>query len=369
MAQTLTRETKLRRTKAQVVDADIHIASVSDESLYPYLPERWRQYHAQFGRRTFAGGIYPRANPNAARTDAWPPSGRPPGADLPFLQEQLLDAWNIEYGICNPIFVNQGPHVEYIAALSRAINEWQIAEWLAPEPRLKGSIVIAHEGGDLAAQEIDRAARDPRFVQVSTLIRSREPLGKQRFWPIYEAAERNGLPVGIHFGGAGGNPFTGAGWPSFYLEDHGGTSQVFQAQIASFVFEGVFERFPKLNIVLIEGGFAWLAPLMWRLDSAWKKLKEEVPDVKRAPSEQIRQQVWLTTQPMEEPAKPEHFVQLLDHLGMADHLMFATDYPHWDFDAPDKAIPARLAPDVEAGIMAGNAKRLYRLDEEKVGCS
>ncbi len=360
MAQTLTRTPTRARTKMPVVDGDIHNAVVSDKALYPYLTERWRQYHAQFGMRTYTGATYPRANPNAARTDAWPTSGLPPGADLSFLQEQLLDAWNIEYGVCNPLVGIQGPYVEYTAALARAVNDWQVAEWLEPEPRLKGSIVIPYEDGDLAAAEIDRAARDPRFVQVLMLIRSTEPLGKRRFWKIYEAAERNGLPVGIHFGGAGGNPFTGAGWPSFYLEDHGGTSQVFQAQIASFVCEGVFERFPHLNIVLIEGGFAWLAPLMWRLDTAWKRLKDEVPSLRRAPSEQIRQQLWLTTQPMEEPTKPEHFVQLLDHLGMADHLMFSTDYPHWDFDAPDQAIPARLAPDVEAGIMAGNAKRLYR---------
>lgn len=363
MAQTLTREPTRKRTKVQVVDGDIHNAVASDKALYPYLPQRWRQYHAQYGMRTYTGATYPRANPNAARTDAWPTSGLPPGADLSFLREQLLDAWNIEYGVCNPLVGIQGPYVEYTAALARAVNDWQVEEWLEPEPRLKGSIVIPYEDGDLAAAEIDRAARDPRFAQVLMLTRSTEPLGKRRFWKIYEAAERNGLPVGIHFGGAGGNPFTGAGWPSFYLEDHGGTSQVFQAQIASFVCEGVFERFPNLNIVLIEGGFAWLAPLMWRLDTAWKRLKDEVPNLRRAPSEQIRQQVWLTTQPMEEPAKPEHFVQLLDHLGMADHLMFATDYPHWDFDAPDQAIPARLAPDVEAGIMAGNAKRLYRFGQ------
>ena len=41
--------------------------------------------------------------------------------------------------------------------------------------------------------------------------------------------------------------------------------------------------------------------------------------------------------------------------------MFATDYPHWDFDAPDQALPVRLAPEVERKIMAENARTLYRL--------
>ena len=43
----------------------------------------------------------------------------------------------------------------------------------------------------------------------------------------------------------------------------------FQARVISLVFEGVFQRFPSCEIVLIEGGVAWLAPLMWRLDRAW----------------------------------------------------------------------------------------------------
>jgi predicted TIM-barrel fold metal-dependent hydrolase len=46
---------------------------------------------------------------------------------------------------------------------------------------------------------------------------------------------------------------------------------------------------------------------------------------------------------------------------MNDRLMFATDYPHWDFDAPDQALPVRLSPDLEAAIMAENARAFYKL--------
>jgi hypothetical protein len=41
--------------------------------------------------------------------------------------------------------------------------------------------------------------------------------------------------------------------------------------------------------------------------------------------------------------------------------MFSTDYPHWDFDSPDQAVPAGLDPVLRRKIMADNAKALYRL--------
>jgi len=141
-------------------------------------------------------------------------------------------------------------------------------------------------------------------------------------------------------------------------------STAFQSQVTSLVVEGVFERFPTLRFVLIEGGFAWLAPLMWRLDDAYARLREEVPHLRRKPSEYLREHLWLTTQPMEEPDRPEQLAALLGDLDMDGRLMFATDYPHWDFDAPDQAIPPSLGSERLRAIRAGNANRLYGLGLE-----
>ena len=178
---------------------------------------------------------------------------------------------------------------------------------------------------------------------------------------MFEAAVEHNLPIGVHFGGSGGAPITGVGWPSFYIEDHAGMPTSFDSQVASLVCEGVFEQFPSLKIVLIEGGFGWLPSLMWRLDKAYARLKDEVPHLKRLPSEYIREHFWITTQPIEEPSKPRHFGQLLEQLNMNDRLMFATDYPHWDFDAPDAAIPSTIGEDLLQDILAENAKKLYGL--------
>lgn len=351
--------------RVPIVDCDVHIQPANGQTLRQYLPATWRRHHDVFGQNSPSGSYYPRANQFAARTDSWPPAGGPPGSDLGFLRAQLLDTWGISFGILNPLLGAGGQrNLEFGAALASAINDWQIAEWLDPEPRLRGSLSVAHEDGELAAREIDRLGRDERFAQVLLSIRTAEPLGRRKYWPMYEAAVRNGLPIGIHVGGSGGNPVSAAGYHSFYIEDHAGWPTAYQSQVISMVCEGVFERFPDLQIVLIEGGFAWLAPLMWRLDDAYRRLRAEVPQVEREPSAYIREHIWITTQPMEEPPRPGQFRRLLDQIGMNDRLLFATDYPHWDFDAPDAAIPIPLEPELEQAIMAGNASRLYRLELE-----
>jgi len=352
----------LASTRTTMIDCDIHNAPQSPESIRKYLPDRWQAHHKKYGMRNYVGSYYPRAVPNAARRDAWPPSGLPPGSDLDFLREQLLDEWGFEYGILNCLIGAGGQlNVEFGAAFARAVNDWQTAEWTDPEPRLRASIIVPYEAGDLAAEEIDRVAENPGFAQVLFAVRTSEPMGRRKYWPIYEAAERHHLPIGIHFGGAGGGPITGSGWPSHYIEDHGGMPQSFQPQIASLVYEGVFERFPNLDFVMIEGGFGWMPPLMWRLDRAWELMGDEIPQCTRRPSDVIREHVWLSTQPVEEPDHPEHFHQLLGQMDMNDRLVFSTDYPHWDFDAPDRCFPPGLDPEVKQNIMSENARRLYGL--------
>jgi hypothetical protein len=129
--------------------------------------------------------------------------------------------------------------------------------------------------------------------------------------------------------------------------------------LTSMVVEGIFERFPTLKIVLIEAGFAWLPSLAWRLDRLWQRLRVETPHLKRLPSEYIRDHVWLTTQPMEEPQPREHVLDAIDWIGW-DRLLFATDYPHWDYDDPTQVLPFRISDSKRQQFFIDNARALYR---------
>jgi uncharacterized protein len=344
-----------------IVDCDVHNA-IAAADLAPRLPVRWREFREQYGGRDHNyASILPRMHPSAARSDSWPPSGRPPGGDLDFMREQLLDEWNMACAVLFAFVGSGDPNVEFVAARSRAENDVMVEEWFAREPRLRGSMNIAWEDAAAAVAEIHRVGHDRGFVQVAGCVRAPSLLGNRRYWPIYDAATELGLPIALHFGGWSPGPPTGSGRHTFYSEEKGGIASIAQDQVTSLVCEGVFERIPCLRIVLIENGFAWLPALMWRLDRAWKRLKAEVPILSRLPSEYIREHIWTTTQPIDEPPVDAQFLGLLEQMDMDDHIMFATDYPHWDFDAPNRAIPGCVPPTVRTKIMGENANRLYRL--------
>ena len=119
----------------------------------------------------------------------------------------------------------------------------------------------------------------------------------------------------MHVFGSGGHAYTGTGWPSYYMEEGAGHSTSCQTVVTSLVIEGVFERFPRLKVVIVEGGFAWLPALTWRLDKLFERMRSEVPHLKRKPSEYIREHLWVTTQPMEEPDNRQHLLDVMAWIG------------------------------------------------------
>ena len=345
-----------------MIDCDIHNVPASVKVLFPYLSDHWKEYMTQSAFRGPTDTAYPKNAPTSARPETRPADGGPPGSDLSLIQQHVLDAWGMEYGILTCAYAVDGIHnPDTAAAVSSAVNDWQIAEWLDKEPRLRASIVVPSHQPEMAAREIDRVGEHPGFVQVFLPVRSEALYGNRRYHPIFEAATRRDLAVGIHFGGAPGNPPTSSGWPSYYVEEYVDMAAIFQSQVLSMIVEGVFDRFPTLRVALIEGGFTWLPGLMWRIDKEWKGLRREVPWNKQFPSDYIREHIRVTTQPVDAPPDPRQLLQVIDQIGSEDVLMFATDYPHRQFEGRDDAFPIKLPETLERKIMSENARAFYRL--------
>ncbi len=344
-----------------LVDVDVH-PTMLPESLMERLSARARRHYADFGPRVAgAYAMFPRMRNGGFRVDARPEQGRP-GSDLGLVQRQHLDEYAIDYAVLTPMqaqsFGSEAPPLA--EELCRALNDWIGDEWLAAEPRLRGSICPPHEHPELAVREIERLAGDPRYVQVLLPGTAEQGLGDRKYRPILRAAAEAGLPVALHTGG--NEMHRGAGWPSYYLEMHVWNGNTMAMQAMSLLCSGVFEELPALQIVSVECGIAWAAAMSWALDDAVAAFGEDLTTgISRLPSEQLREHFWFSTQPIEEPDDPEHLAFAFDALGMADRILFSTDYPHWDFDAPGQALPRSLSKEVKQRILAGNACRLYGL--------
>jgi predicted TIM-barrel fold metal-dependent hydrolase len=352
-----------RRTGVDVVDCDVHAVVPAVEALFPYLDDLWREYITQSGFKGPVDTPYPKA-PTSAREGTAPEKGLP-GSSLDLLRTQALDPWGTSTAILNCSYAVESIHnPDSDGAIARAVNDFLIAEWLEKEPRLRGSIVVPVKQPEQAAREIDRVGGHPSVVQVYLPVRSTAPYGKRQYHPIYEAAVRNDLAIGLHFGGAPGNPPTAVGWPSYYMEEYAGMAQTFQSQLMSMIVEGVFDRFPTLRVACLEGGFSWLPPFLWRFDKEWKGLQREIPWTKRLPSEYVREHVRFSLQPLDGPPGTARLLKLIDQLGSDDLLMFSTDYPHWQFDDVEGAVPPGLPPELERKIMSENARAFYRLGRD-----
>jgi hypothetical protein len=347
------------------IDCDIHPALPSLHDLLPYLSDHWREIIVQTGLPDLETVNYPPGSPLTARAD-WRPVKGKPASTLEQVRTQALDRWDTGLAICNCLYGLQILHGEDMAAaLCRALNSWMAREWLDREPRLRASIVVPMQNTERAVDEIEYWAADRRFVQVLLLVSGDAPLGKRQYWPVYAAAARHGLAIGIHAGSSFRHPTTPVGWTSYYTEDYVNQAQAFQTQLTSLICEGVFSKFPDLRVVLIESGFTWLPAHLWHLAKFWKGLRMEVPWVDRPPFEIVRDQVRLTLQPVDGPPSREQFERFLDHMGSDRLLLFSTDYPHWQFDG-DAFLPDGLSEALVGKILIDNPRETYARLREAV---
>lgn len=342
------------------IDCDIHPAVPNARALLPHMDEYWREHMLRRGleRDNFDLSAFPVNAPINARPD-WTPQKGPPGSSLSDMQQHVLNPMGTGIAICNVLHGAQAMMSEDLsAAMCRGVNNWIAAEWLDRDPRLRASILVPQHSGELAAEEIERLAGDRRFVQVLMLAMAELPPGRRQMWPIYRAAEKHGLPIGLHAGSTFRHPPSAGGWGSTLLEDYISYAQGMAGALNSLLSEGVFQKFPDLKVVLIESGVTWLPAAMWRINKTWRGVRSEVPWVNKLPADIFRERVRLTAQPLDAPPGAGGLEAVLDQLGSDEMLLFASDYPHWHYDGDD-AVPPGIPAAMLRKMMIDNALATY----------
>ena len=253
------------------------------------------------------------------------------------------------------------PSPTWACALARAYNHWLIAEWLEAEEGLYGAIVAPPHDPAEAAKEIRRHAAHPRMAAVYLPTATVSPLwGHRRYDPIYDAAQEAGLPVVLHS--------VQIIHPNFphnlhEIEPIGARHTLshtlgMMANLVSMMGTGVPVRFPDLKIVFTEAGISWVPFIAWKFDKEFTERRRDFPFYDELPSEYIRR-FFYATQPIEEPSSPEAWVSMMELLPLTHHVMYASDWPHHDFDHPRHLLKLPIDDGVLTSIMGGTARRVF----------
>lgn len=347
------------------IDCDVHANVPSIRSLLPYLDDYWSDMVDVRGIEGFESRAYPASVASSARPD-WRRGRLKASESVEDVQRDLLDRWQLGGAVLNCTYgVQQINDERLAAAMCAAVNDWLAEEWLDQDKRLSASIVVPAQNPQLAVAEIERLASDKRFVQVLLPAMHDMPYGRRYWWPIYEAACRHHMPIGLHLGSAYRQAITAVGWPTYHVEDYVDQTQGMQAQVASLISHGVFVEYPDLKLVLIESGVTWLPAFLWRYSKFWRGVRIEVPWVDRSPIDIARDHVRLTLQPFDGPPDASEVGKLIEHLGSDEMMLFSTDYPHWHFDG-DEVLPEGLPASTLDGMLRANALATYpRLAERQ----
>jgi len=275
-----------------------------------------------------------------------------------------LEAMSIDVQIVFPtpmLTLGMHPDVEVEVAVARAYTRWLLENILLQDDRLKTLIYLPFNDADACMAMIEEFG-DAKGV-AGFLVSSvrHQPVHHKSFMPIYRALEERGLPLAFH---------AGQTWSersmqqlNRFLSVHALAFPYYNMiHLTNWVINGLPERFPGLKLVWIESGLAWLPFVMQRLDSEYLMRSSEAPLLKRKPSEYIRE-MYFTSQPLEYPEKISWLEATFDQINAGTQLLYASDWPHWDFDVPSRIFDLPFLDDqARRNILGENARRLFKLD-------
>ena len=358
------------RTSLPIYDADVHHGIQSNADLVPYLAEEFRDRFARYGASTDYVSLANNGGVRGYRADLLVDGKVPAGtgviaARAEITRADLLDGCGVDWALLTGGGLNRAtfnPDLDYVNAIARAFNDFTDECWLQTDSRFRYAMMINERDPSATLREIERFGDRPGVVGVMLLAGATRPFGQRAFDAIHRACAERDLVWSIHFGseGLGINPApTAAGYPSYYGESRVNRAASYKTHLASFVFEGVFERYPNFKVAILEAGFAWVPAFLWSMDEVWSQTRAQTPWVKRPPSEYIVEHVRFASQPQDEPRPKGGLEKILAWMHAEKTLMFATDYPHWDWDDPAETF-AELPDPLRTRIFSANAAEFFR---------
>ena len=279
---------------------------------------------------------------------------------------RAMEAMGIDYQVVFPtpmLSLGLHPVTGVEVAIARAYARWIGERVLASNPQLKSMLYLPFNDPQASLRLVEDFGDMPGVVGFMVTGTRFRAVHSNAYAPLYRALEERGMPIGFH----GGYRWQGGDRSmeslNKFLSVHAlGFPFSLMVHLTNWVVNGLPERFPKLNVIWIEGGLAWLPFIMQRLDHEYAMRSSEAPLLERPPSEYIRE-MFFTSQPLERPDDHELLAKTFSMINAETQLLYASDYPHWDFDLPSVIYDLPfLTEQAKRNILGGNACRLFHLD-------
>jgi hypothetical protein len=279
------------------------------------------------------------------------------------LGRRWMDAMSVDYACLFPtllLSVGLHPSTEMEVELCFSYNYW-LTEKALPEAegRLYSMLSLPISDPDEALRQVEKFGGCKNVTGFMVTAARTLPIHHNSNMKVFRAIEERGLALAFHSAINIGEPvFKGLnrfasvhalGFP-FYNILH----------MTNWVTNGLGERFPQLPVIWIEGGLAWVPFLMQRLDHEFMLRSSEYPLLKKPPSDYMRE-MYYASQPLER-VDMEALACTFRMVKAETQLMYASDYPHWDFDLPSTIYDLPfLSEKAKHNILGGTAARLFKL--------
>ncbi len=280
------------------------------------------------------------------------------------LGHRWMDAMSVDYSCLFPtgmLNIGMHPQKEMEVELCWAYNRW-LTEKVLPESdsRFYSMLCLPFSDPEAALRHVETfGARKHVGGFMVTTVRSHMAVYDNAYMKLYRAMEERGLVLSFHSGPNWGEPIYKS--CNRFLSAHAlGFTWYNILQCTNWVINGMGERFPKLPVIWIESGLAWVPFLMQRLDHEYMLRPSEAPLLKKKPSDYMRD-MYYSSQPME--IQDYDAMECTFRMINAEtQLLYSSDYPHWDFDLPSTIWDLRfLSEKAKHNILGGTAARLFKL--------
>ena len=276
------------------------------------------------------------------------------------LTRRAMDSMGIDYTVAFPtpmLLLGMHPQAEVEVALGRAFNRWLVEELLPREPRIKAMMYLPFNDPDACVEVVEEFADQPGVIGFTVVSTRYRPVHDNSYMRLYAALQAADKPLAFHSGFHWGDESMKQ--VNRFISMHAISFCYFNMiHLTNWIINGIPERFPKLKVIWVESGLAWVPFMMQRLDSEYMMRTSEAPMLRRRPSEYIRD-MYFTSQPLE-TSNLKLTQATMEAINADTQLLFASDWPHWDFDLPTTItnLPF-LSEQAKRNILGLNAARAF----------